>query len=202
VLTLDGWDAAITVGRIVRPHGIRGHVVIVSETDFVETRFEPGAAVFMQRAGQIVELRVAASRVHDGRPVVSFVGVETMNDAELLRHVELRVARETRPDLPDGSYWVYELEGCRVSTVAGAAVGHVVRVEFSGAAPLLVIAGEGVRGEVLVPLASHICRRVDVVAREIEIDPPAGLLEVNAPGATRPRVKPREAPSEARRGPD
>jgi 16S rRNA processing protein RimM len=188
------WPDLVTVGRIARPHGIRGQVVIAPETDFVLERFAVGAIVLMERAGRVVELRVTASRMHDGRAIVAFEGIETMNDAEVLRGAELRVPHDALPDLPAGSFWVHDLVGCRVTTVAGLAVGEVRRVEFGGATPLLVVSrdapgdqedAEVKTGEVLIPLVDAMCPRVDVKAREVIVDPPEGLLDVNAPRSGR-----------------
>ena len=51
--------------------------------------------------------------------------------------------------------------------------------------PLLVV--DGRFGEVLVPLAETICRRIDVAAKVIEIDPPGGLVELNETKRSRPQ---------------
>jgi 16S rRNA processing protein RimM len=171
------WPSLITVGMIVRPHGIKGQVVIAPETDFGATRFEVGAALTGLVGDQMRTFVVVSSREHGGRWVVGFDGVTTMNDAEALRNVELRVEPEELRPLAEGRYYVHELAGCQVVTVAGAKVGRVDRVELGTGTPVLVI--EGARGEVLVPLADAICRRVDVAAKVIEIDPPAGLIELN-----------------------
>ena len=40
------------VGRIARPHGIRGQVIVNPETDFPEERFQPGAELFVERGGR------------------------------------------------------------------------------------------------------------------------------------------------------
>jgi 16S rRNA processing protein RimM len=88
----------------------------------------------------------------------------------------LRVDAETLRPLDPGTYYVHDLVGCEVRTVAGSQVGTVAGVEFGTGAPMLVVAG---KGEVLVPFADPICRRIDVAARVIEIDPPDGLVDLN-----------------------
>jgi ribosomal 30S subunit maturation factor RimM len=67
--------------------------------------------------------------------------------------------------------------GCEVCTVAGDRVGVIERVDLGTGIPMLVIAGP--EGEVLVPFTDAFCRMVDVGGRRVEIDPPAGLLELN-----------------------
>jgi len=163
----------ITVGRIVRPHGHRGQVVVASETDFGAERFREGAIVHVMREGQIEPFRVTASREFDGRWVVGFDRVTSMNEAETLRGYELRVPEAELKSLESGRYYVHDLVGCRVETVSGEVVGRVEEVYLEGQ-PLLGIKGPA--GSSLVPFIDAICKRVDIAAQVIVIDPPEGLL--------------------------
>jgi 16S rRNA processing protein RimM len=168
----------VTVGRIVRPHGNRGQVVVASETDFAEERFRPGSMLFIARDGTVGPIVVTASRPYDARWVVGFDGFGSIDDAETLRGCELRIAPEDVKPLEAGAYYVYDLVGCTVRTVAGETVGTVERVDLGVGIPMLVVNGDG---EVLVPFSDAICRRVSVADRVIEIDPPEGLIELNRP---------------------
>jgi 16S rRNA processing protein RimM len=172
-----GWDALVTVGRIARPQGRRGEVIVASETDFGEERFKPGSAVHVTREGRVDTLTVSSSREHDGRWVLGFAGVDSIDAAETLRGLELRVPENTLQPLEPGRYYVHDLVGCRMETPAGEVIGVVARVEFGGGAPALVADDAG--SELMVPMVDAICRRVDVAAKVIVVDPPAGLLEVN-----------------------
>jgi 16S rRNA processing protein RimM len=168
----------VTIGRIVRPHGIRGEVVVLSETDFGNERFGPGQSVQALRNGAVVTMRIRSGREHDGRWLVGFEGVETRNDAEELRGIELRIPEDALKPLGEGAYYVHDLLGCRVALVNGEPVGEVTRVDLAVGLPMLVVTG--VDGdEVLVPLAAAFCREVDVAGRRIVIDPPPGLVELN-----------------------
>ncbi len=165
------------VGRIARAHGNRGQVIVNLETDFPEERFQPGAELFIERGGRVETLRVAAMRFQHARPVLTIDGVTTMNDAEALAGYELRVPIEWLATLPAGTFYRHELIGCRVETIAGAEVGTVTEVEGDVGGSRLVVTGA--RGEVLVPLASEICRTIDPAGKRIVIAPPDGLLELN-----------------------
>lgn len=169
----------VLVGTIARPHGHRGEVIVNPETDFPERRFAEGATVYVNRRGAVAPVTVRRSRIHQGRPVVLLEGVGSMNDAEALRGLELRVSEDALPALPDGTYYRFELVGCNVVTVAGAPVGRVQAVEGTGGSVRLSVA----RGddEVLVPMVPAICVSIDIAARRIVIDPPEGLLDLNAP---------------------
>ncbi len=188
-MTAPEWDAMVLVGHIVRPHGNRGQVMVAPETDFAETRFAPEATLWIRRAGQLAAMTVRECRFHDGRPIIGLAGVESINDAETFRGCELRVPDDALPALGGGQFWYHELIGCQVVTMAGQDVGPVVRID-QGATDLLVVGGAG--GEVLVPMVDSICRRFDVAGRRIEIEPIAGLLDVN--------LKKEKAPEQAKGG--
>jgi 16S rRNA processing protein RimM len=171
----------ITVGRIIRPHGHRGSVVVAPETDFPAERFKPGVELFWRRGDEAAEstVRIAESREFKGRWVVALDGVTTMNEAEALRGIELKVPEDALHPLDAGTFYVHDLEGCAVLTPAGETVGRVAGVQFGSGAPLLQIVDER-GGEVLVPMVEGICREIDPGGKRIVIDPPAGLIELNS----------------------
>ncbi len=171
------WNECAVVGRVARAHGNRGQVIVNPETDFVEDRFQVGAELLASRGGRIDRLRVTAMRVHLGRPIIALEGVETMNDAEAMAGVELRVPVGELAPLPSGMFYRHDLVGCRVETTAGEPVGDVTSVEGELGTSRIVVAGPG--GDVLIPLAQAICVEIDIAARRIVVDPPAGLLELN-----------------------
>src|ERR1700752_2295621 len=171
------WHRMVLVGRIARPHGIRGHVIVTPETDFVEDRFKTGATFWTRsERGQEV-LTVNSARVQNGRPVIGFEGFGSIEDVERLAGLDLRIPEDSLLPLGAGAYYVHDLVGCAVETLSGATVGEVRRGE--GGAGASVLSVEGRRGEVLVPLAADICVEVDIAGRRIRINPPEGLLELN-----------------------
>jgi 16S rRNA processing protein RimM len=90
--------------------------------------------------------------------------------------------------LPEGSYYLHQLAGCQVETIEGATIGTVSRVDGGAVAPVLAV--DGARGEVLVPLVQEICVGIDVEARVIRVRMPEGLLELNETDASRKARKP------------
>jgi 16S rRNA processing protein RimM len=171
------WDDMAVVGRIARPHGIRGQVVVNAETDFPEERFRPGSELFVGRNGGVEPLTLTAARFHAGRPIIGIAGVESIEEAQRLAGLELRVPAERLLDLPAGTFYRHDLVGCRVETLAGQAIGVVKDVEGTLEASRLVVASGG--DEILIPLNLAICTRIDAVGKRIVIEPPEGLLELN-----------------------
>jgi len=174
---LSGWDDWALVGRIARPHGLRGQVVVHPETDFIEERFAKGAIVWTRSSAGDEQLTVASLRLQNGRPIVGFVGFDRIEDVERLAGQELRVPEDALQPLQAGTYYEHQLVGCVVETTAGDVVGEVAKVEGGAGASRLVM--EGPRGEILIPLAVEICVDIDVVRKKIRIKPPEGLLELN-----------------------
>ena len=167
------WDAMAVVGTIARAHGIKGQVIVNPETDFLEERFRPGATLFTTRG----PVTLTTARFQNGRPVIGIEGVETMNDAAQLAGLELRVPVEELAALPPDTFYHHDLVGCQVVTSGGDTVGTVARVEGAAGRSRIVVAGA--KGEIQIPLVTDICRTIDVAGKQIVIDAPDGLLELN-----------------------
>ena len=164
------------VGRVARPHGIRGQFFVNPDTDFPEERFGVGARLFAIRDGCIEPFTVVASRIQQGRPVIGLEGIHDMDAASELAGLEFRVPVDTLAALPDGVFYRHDLIGSAVETTDGGAVGTVSDVEGDVGNSRLVV--QTTNGEVLIPLAVDICTSIDPGAKRIVIAPPAGLLEL------------------------
>ena len=165
----------VLIGRIARPHGIRGHVIVNPDTDFAGERFREGVRLLVGTDAK--PMTVTAARFQQGRPVIALEGVETMNDAEALHGVELRVPPEALHALPAGSYYEHDLVGCTLTTEDGRALGVVRAVEQRGG-PARLVVGHG-REEFQLPLVDAFCVEIDVAGRRIVVRPPEGLIGVN-----------------------
>ncbi len=168
----------LLVGRIARAHGNKGQVIVNPETDFPDERFAVGQVLTVEQGGEQTPRRIASVRFQQGRPIIALDGVETMNDAEALAGAELKVPASELAPLPERTYYRHDLIGCEVRTKDGQVVGKVTDVEGPLERSRLVIAARG--GEVMVPMVDTICVSVDPAARRIVIDPPAGLIQLNA----------------------
>jgi 16S rRNA processing protein RimM len=169
----------IIVGRIGRPHGVRGEVVVGVRTDDPEARFAVGTRL---EAGQarIGPLTVAAARWQSGELIVRFKGVADRTAAGELTGTWLSVDSGTLGPLEDpDEFRDHELIDLTVRTVGGEVVGVVTDVLHHGQ-DLLAISpaapsAAGAR-EILVPFVKAIVTEVDVRGGVLVIDPPPGLL--------------------------
>jgi len=170
----------VIVGRIGRPHGIRGEVVIGVRTDEPDLRFAAGATLGSGPAPEAdtppAQLTVASARWHSGQLLVAFAGITDRTAAGELTGNWLSVDSSQLPAPPDpDEFRDHELIGLSVRTRAGQAVGVVTDVLHHGQDLLVVRHPDG--EEYLVPFVRAIVPEVDVAAGLIVIDPPPGLLD-------------------------
>ncbi len=130
------------------------------------------------------ELEVEDLWPHKGLVVLKFRGVDSMNDAELLIGSELQVLKAERADLDAGWNYVSDLIGCTVLD-HGREIGRIEDVQFgAGEAPLLIVASAGGAKENKkfdVPFAEAYLESVDTARRQVRMNLPEGMLEINAP---------------------
>ncbi len=174
---MSQWDDMVLVGRIARAHGIRGQVIVDPATDFPDERFKAGSVLHIRRGEAVEAVTVETVRFHRGRPIIGLAGIDTMNAAETLAGLDLRVGVDALQPLPAGSYYHHDLIGCAVETSGGDRIGEVRGVEGDGASSRLIV--EGANGHVLIPMVEGICVTIDVAGRKIVVAPPDGLLDVN-----------------------
>jgi len=190
----------VTVARILRARGNKGEVAAELLTDFPE-RLPEIKEMFLRAdsgARRGVVLREGwVDRNHPGKAVFHFEGIDSINDAEKLRGLEVQIPFEQRAEVPSGSFFLTDLIGCSVFEIAATAspmssspcslaeapvlLGKVHDVYFPGegqpGTPLLAV--DTSRGEVLVPFAEDICTMIEITARRIEVKLPEGLRDLN-----------------------
>ena len=190
----------VLVARILRARGNKGEVLAELFTDFSERL---RSLQLYMRSGSaepypIVLKNFWVDRNHPDHGIFHFDGCTSIGDAEKLRGFEIVIPFANRTPLPTGNYFVSDLIGCSVFEIpaetarlaspacameeAPRVLGTVRDVFFPGegaaGTPLLQL--ETSAGELLVPLATDICRSIDVAARRIDVTLPEGLQGLNA----------------------
>jgi len=168
----------LVVGRVGRPHGLRGEVTVEVRTDDPDQRFAAGASLATMPAER-GPLTVTSARWHAGRLLVTFAGCDDRNAAEAMRGTVLAIDSANLVPLDDpAEYYDHDLIGLRVLTVVGEQVGEVADVLHHGQ-DLLVVTGTGQRrgSEILIPFVAAIVPEVDLDAGTVLVDPPPGLID-------------------------
>lgn len=172
----------ITLARVVKTQGRRGEVAAEVHSDVPE-RFKEGMRVFALPPGTEEtrrELEVEEFWPHKELLVLKFRGVDSISEAEFLVRCELQVPRSERAELESGWNYVSDLVGCLVLD-HGIAFGCIEDVQFgAGEAPLLIVAdSKGKKFD--VPFAEAYLEGVDIADRQVRMNLPEGMLEINAP---------------------
>jgi 16S rRNA processing protein RimM len=164
----------LVVGRIGRPHGVRGEVTVEVRTDEPELRFAVGSALTTDPASR-GPLVVEGRRWHKGVLLLTIAGVTGRDMAEELRGTMLVIDSDevTPSDDPD-EFHDHQLIGLAVVTVSGEAVGEVTDVLHQGQ-DLLVIRRSG-QEEALIPFVKALVPEVDLEGGRLVVAPPEGLL--------------------------
>ena len=173
---LNDW---VLVARLVRPQGRHGEILADLLTDFPE-RFAGRKRLFLlapNAAARPVELE--NHWLHQGRIVLKFAGTDSINDADTLRGLEVAIPRADRAPLDEDAVYISDLIGCTlIDSRTGTKVGNVADVDREASAtPLLVV--ESHSGQILVPFAKAFAPKIDLAARQIEMQLPEGLLDLN-----------------------
>jgi 16S rRNA processing protein RimM len=167
------FDDLVAIGVVVKPQGRKGEVAVEPLSDRPQRFPDLRRAWLPDGSGGARAVAVESCWPHKGRFVLKLAGVDSIDEAERLRGLELRIGEELLEALPAGSYYHHQLRGLRVREEEGAELGRVEDVMETGAgAPVLVVRGPG--GETLIPLAEEFVRRVDLgqgllVARRAEV---------------------------------
>ena len=151
----------ITIGRVVKPQGRKGEVVIEPFSDR-PGRFAELRRVFLPAEGDAVaEWQVEGHWPHKHREVLKLAGVDSIDEAERLRGMDVRIPEADLDVLPPDSYYHHQLRGLRVESESGTDLGIVADILKTGAgADVMVV--KGPLGESLVPLVSSFIKQVDL----------------------------------------
>jgi 16S rRNA processing protein RimM len=156
----------VLVGRVVKPQGRRGEVAVLAFTDRPD-RFPTLRRAFVPGpGGEPRAVRVEGVFPHKGRYVLKLEGVDSIDAAEKLRGLELRIPEADLEELPEGSYYHHQLTGLAVVDERGEPMGTVEEiVETAADARILVVRGH--EGETLLPFADAFVRSVDLEGRRL-----------------------------------
>lgn len=162
----------ICVGSIAGAFGVRGEVRLKSHCA-EPTAIADYGPLYTQDGTR--SFQVTLTRPVAGGLGARLSGVETKEDADALRGVELFVDRDRLPNLPDDEFYHTDLIGLEVRDTGGVLLGRVASVVNYGAGDILEVTGEARRGPLLLPFTRAVVPTVDLAAGRIVADPPEGL---------------------------
>jgi 16S rRNA processing protein RimM len=179
-VSVTGRDDEVVVARIGKPHGLRGEVTVQLHTDDPAARLAVGSVLATEAvagSGVPKALTIRSTRVHQGIWLLAFEEIPDRTGAESLRGTRLLATPAT--DEQDDGWYAEELVGLPVLTRDGTRIGAVTGLQVGPAQDLLVVSLD-TGGDAYLPFVEAIVPEVDTERGRVVIDPPPGLLELNA----------------------
>jgi 16S rRNA processing protein RimM len=170
----------IAVGVIRKAHGIRGEASIEPWTDSPD-RFDDLETVTLVSPDEkeLRETRVESVRIHAGRALVKFAGIDTPEDVQLLHNWTLEIPEEEARELEEDEYFLHDLIGLTLIDAEGRTRGVVVKAYEGGAGILLNVKRPDGR-EFELPFAADLCTEIDLEARRMVVNLPEGIEDLDA----------------------
>ncbi len=159
----------LTVGRVLRPHGVRGELRVGILTDYPE-RLGQHVYFYLARPDSPAAAQprlVEKWRLHRGAMLLKLAGCDDRDQAEELRGFLVQIPFEEAVPLEEGEYYYFQLPGLRVETEEGELLGLVVEVIDTGANDVYVVRGPG--GDLLLPAIDDVILNLDLQARRMTV---------------------------------
>jgi 16S rRNA processing protein RimM len=172
-----GEPALLAVGKIRRPHGLIGDVLVEIYTDFPD-RLQPGVQV--QVGDKFLPLTICRLRFHSGLLLLAFDGYTTPEQVGFLRNQVIYIQTSQAAELAEGEFYFHELLGISVLNETGENLGTVTEILRTGANDVYVVT-DNVGREVLLPAIPDVILDVDLDARKMKVHLLPGLLEEDEP---------------------
>ena len=168
----------LIVGRVGKPHGVRGGLLVEIMTDFPE-RMTAGLEVGLgPEDGPEKKLGVHSVRYHRGRWLIEWVGIRSRDEVEDWRGQYLFLPEQSLDELPEGYYYEHHLVGLRCRSIEGEDLGEITGLDLDPSQIRAIVKRE--TREFLVPWVPAIVCNVDLDEGVVTLDPPRGLLDDDA----------------------
>ncbi len=161
----------LAVGRIVRPHGIRGELIVEPYSETIRS-IEAGSVVFIKSLQN--PYTILALRKHRNRLILRIEGSEDRDTAEGFRGSELLIPTPVAEPLPEGVYYRWQILGLAVKEQSGRHLGTVAEILETGANDVYIVRGEGTQ-ELLLPAIKDVILEVDLEGGQLLVRLPDGL---------------------------
>jgi len=163
----------LVVGKLGRPHGMHGEIVLDVYTDFPE-RLKPGVKVYL--GPQFQPLQITRRRPHSRGMLLYFDGYQTREQVSELRNLLVHVLTVDRPQLPEGEFYHHQLLGLEVIDENDARLGWVTEILETGANEVYIVEDSD-GSELLIPAIESVILDIDLASNRIQVHLLPGLLQ-------------------------
>jgi 16S rRNA processing protein RimM len=168
-----GGPAFLVVGKIRRPHGVDGDVLVEVHTDFPE-RLQPKAVIYAGEAH--IPLTIRRKRIHNDGILLAFDDFSTPEQVGRFRNQNIYISVTDAMELPEGEFYHHELLGLSVMDETGGSLGKVTEIIQTGANDVYVITNDAGH-EILLPAIAEVILDVDLDSKIMQVHLLPGLVE-------------------------
>lgn len=162
------------IGQIVNTNGLKGLLKIKPFTDNIK-EFEEFKTVYIQKKNELIEFKVQDAKYIKNMVLLKLEGIDDIDEAEKYRNFYLKIDRSKMPKLPEDSYYIVDLLGCKVVTTEGEDLGLVDDVFSTGSNDVYVVKNE-LGKQILLPAIGEVVQNVDVKNKTITVKLLEGLI--------------------------
>lgn len=163
----------LTIGQIVNTHGVQGEVKVYPLTDDIK-RFDKLKELYIENKGELKKYPVQSVKYLKNTVVMKLKGIDTMNDAEKLRQLYVKVGRWDAVSLPKDTFFICDLVDSEVYDIEGNRLGILKDVLQTGSNDVYVVKTDG--KEILIPALKTVVKEINLQAKKITVDLPEGLI--------------------------
>ncbi len=160
------------IGKIVNTQGIKGEVRVLPTTDDIN-RFKKLKEVYISRRNDIKLYEIENVRFHKQFVLLKFKGIDTMNDAELLKNTEIKIPKDLAIPCEEDEYYISDLYGMTVITDEDENIGTIEDIIFTGANDVYVVKKED--NQILIPAIKQCILNVNVLEKTMKVHLLEGL---------------------------
>ncbi len=162
----------LAIGQIIRAHGLQGEVSIRVLTDFPE-RFKTTEWLYLGNENEATAYRLESFRRHQDNLLLTLAGIINRTQAETLVGQFVQIPLEEATPLPEGTYYLYQLIGLQVQTIAGETLGVISDILETGANDVYVVKQNN--QELLLPAIPEVVKQIDLTAELMVVELLDGL---------------------------
>ena len=164
----------LEIGQIVNTFGIKGFVKVNPWVNDV-TRFDNLKKVYIKIRKELKELEIEEVKYHKNQVLLKFKGVETVEQAEMLRNAILEIDRKDAIPLAEGEYFIADLLESEVYTDEGEKLGILEDIFNTGSNDIYVVKNE-LGKSILLPRIKDVFKEIDVENKKIIVHLIEGLI--------------------------
>jgi 16S rRNA processing protein RimM len=165
----------LSIGRVVKPHGVKGRVKVDYFGDDLSHFSVYREAFIKNRAGELRAYKILESVPQPPYLILRLKGIERREEADSLVGKEILVMRRSLPDLKEGEYYWFDILGMAVETEDGKRIGKIKEILPTGANDVYVV--EGKRKEIFLPATEEVIQGIDIKNRRMRVMRMDGLWE-------------------------